>query len=225
MSTTGGNVGIKRAWPPGFNGWAGDSDMNLLLLDALTQPIVKSVTISAPPGLPAQGDTYIVGGAPTGAWSGKANNIAIWDGVAWQFVVAKNGWGVYCQSDSGTYRFDGTNWTPSYLAGTWAPTAAALENCSSVVVTSANYTRVGKLIHVVIVGTLTITTAGSELEFSITPPVATTGSATGSAILTTTGAVGTTFALSGGNITALFLAGSLLTAGSKTWIASLTYIV
>lgn len=39
----------------------------------------------APPGSPADGDTYIVGDAPTGLWAGQANKIAIFLG-GWVFI-------------------------------------------------------------------------------------------------------------------------------------------
>ena len=38
-------------------------------LDQLVQPAVKSRTVTAPTGSPAEGDTYIVAESATGAWS------------------------------------------------------------------------------------------------------------------------------------------------------------
>ncbi len=42
--------------------------------------------LNAPPGNPAVWARYVVGPAPTGAWSGHAKELAIWDGVAWRFA-------------------------------------------------------------------------------------------------------------------------------------------
>lgn len=41
---------------------------------------------NAPPGSPAEGDVYVLGSAPTGAWTGKANKIAIRFNGAWRFL-------------------------------------------------------------------------------------------------------------------------------------------
>lgn len=42
--------------------------------------------LNTPPGSPVNGDVYILGAAPTGAWSGKANKIAIYTTNAWTFI-------------------------------------------------------------------------------------------------------------------------------------------
>ncbi len=41
-------------------------------LDAMVQLAVLDRDLAAPPGSPAEGARYIVGGSPTGAWSGHA---------------------------------------------------------------------------------------------------------------------------------------------------------
>ncbi len=47
--------------------------------------------LNDPPGTPAEGDRYIVGGTPTGAWTGHALDIAWYDGTAWQFERVEEG--------------------------------------------------------------------------------------------------------------------------------------
>lgn len=47
---------------------------------------VEQVGLNTPPGAPAEGDSYVLGPAPTGAWSGKANKLAIYYGAAWRFL-------------------------------------------------------------------------------------------------------------------------------------------
>jgi hypothetical protein len=42
-----------------------------------------------PPGTPEEGQSWIVDSAPTGDWIGHADEIAIWDGLAWAFVVPR----------------------------------------------------------------------------------------------------------------------------------------
>ena len=61
-------------------------------LDAIVQLSVKSATLATPPGAPADGDRWIVGPAPTGAWVGRAGNIAAWQDGAWAFYPSREGW-------------------------------------------------------------------------------------------------------------------------------------
>lgn len=53
----------------------------LTLLDALVHATVEAGPLAAPPPEPADGQCWIVGTAPTGDWTGKADAIAIWTGV------------------------------------------------------------------------------------------------------------------------------------------------
>ena len=46
---------------------------------------VISRTVTAPPGSPAIGATYLVPGGATGAWSGFVDYLAQWDGTQWLF--------------------------------------------------------------------------------------------------------------------------------------------
>lgn len=46
---------------------------------------VESVSLTAPPSNPVPGAVYRLPPAPTGAWSGHANELAQWTGVAWVF--------------------------------------------------------------------------------------------------------------------------------------------
>lgn len=67
----------------------------LRLLDALVQAAVESTALSAPPGSPAEGESWIVGPAPTGAWAGQEGHIASWADGAWTFLVPLDGWMVW----------------------------------------------------------------------------------------------------------------------------------
>ena len=57
----------------------------LLLMQAVWGGVLNA-GINTPPGSPADGDAYIVGPTPTGAWSGRANRIAVRVGGAWRFL-------------------------------------------------------------------------------------------------------------------------------------------
>lgn len=57
----------------------------IILLQALLYG-VKSLGDNTPPGSPTEGDSYVVGTSPTGAWAGKINKIAVYYGGSWRFV-------------------------------------------------------------------------------------------------------------------------------------------
>lgn len=57
----------------------------LLLLQGVWGGVLGA-GLNTPPGSPADGDAYIVGPSPTGAWAGRANRIAVRVGGAWRFL-------------------------------------------------------------------------------------------------------------------------------------------
>jgi hypothetical protein len=84
---------------------------------------VISVGLNTPPGSPAQGDTYILGASPTGAWSGRANCLAGYFGTGWVFVpgndsagtpiamgVRQEGLRVWNKATDATYVWSGSAW-------------------------------------------------------------------------------------------------------------------
>lgn len=95
----------------------------LRMMQALIQGNVLSVALTAPPGSPANGDTYIVAAGGTGAWAGKDTQIAYWTtdnpsfpGGAWEYWAPKAGW--IAGSTAGTaYIFNGTAWIPLIGSG------------------------------------------------------------------------------------------------------------
>lgn len=60
-------------------------------------PRLLSVTETAPPVSPADGDRYFVAATGTGAWAGHDNEVAIWDdpNAEWVFVDAVVGYAAY----------------------------------------------------------------------------------------------------------------------------------
>jgi hypothetical protein len=83
----------------------------VLQLGALVGLTLDSVASpgNAPPGGPANGVSYLVGGAPTGAWSGHAGKIAVYqDG--WYFVSPANGLTATARDTGVGYQHNGTTW-------------------------------------------------------------------------------------------------------------------
>ncbi|HXF89616.1 MAG TPA: DUF2793 domain-containing protein [Xanthobacteraceae bacterium] len=82
----------------------------LRILDTLVQLAVLDRDLSAPPGSPSEGQRWIVGASPTGAWAGHANHIAAWQDGAWQFSVPKIGWLAYVIDEGSLLAWDGSAW-------------------------------------------------------------------------------------------------------------------
>lgn len=74
-------------------------------IDPLLQAAALTVGDNSPPGSPTNGDRYIVGTSPTGAWAGQSNKLAQWLDGAWRFMDARI---VVCLSDN-TLRIRGTS--------------------------------------------------------------------------------------------------------------------
>lgn len=75
----------------------------LRILDALVQLNVKDKDLTAPPGGPVDGDSYIVNGVATGAWAGHEDDIAYYQSSAWIFLQPTEGWLAYVQDENALY--------------------------------------------------------------------------------------------------------------------------
>jgi hypothetical protein len=84
------------------------------VLDAMASYSVIDKDLATPPGSPAAGAMYIIAASPTGAWAGKASQLAYYD-QGWRFIVPQNGLRVWVHDESLDYRFNGTAW--SVVAG------------------------------------------------------------------------------------------------------------
>lgn len=82
-------------------------------LDTLAQLAVLDRDLATPPGSPATGARYIVAASPTGAWSGKAGQIAAWDGAAWLFHAPEPGWLAFLVDENGLVVWTGSAWQPT----------------------------------------------------------------------------------------------------------------
>jgi len=82
----------------------------LTLLDALIHAAVEAGPIAAPPVDPEEGQCWIVGTAPTSAWVGEENAIAIRTGGGWRFARPREGMRATRLTDGAQLRFDGALW-------------------------------------------------------------------------------------------------------------------
>lgn len=76
-----------------------------------------SVGDTSPPGSPAEGDQYVIGGSPTGAWSGKAKYIANFFNSAWVFIPPLPGAQAYATDEDAYYYYDGSTWALTSTSG------------------------------------------------------------------------------------------------------------
>lgn len=104
--------GIKYGWALGESGWNTEMDANLLSVGRFAYHLsVKDRDLATPPGTPAAGDTYIVAATATGAWVGKENSVAIWDGAAWVFGTPRLGWIAYLEDEEKLTAFKSGGWS------------------------------------------------------------------------------------------------------------------
>lgn len=93
----------------------------LRILDTLVQLAVLDRDLTAPPGAPVDGQSWIVKSGATGAWAGHDDAIASWQDGAWQFSVPRIGWLAYVVDESALLAWDGEAWVSAIEAVT--PTA------------------------------------------------------------------------------------------------------
>ena len=87
-------------------------------LDALAQLTVIDRDLTAPPGSPVDGDTYIVGASATGTWAGQDDKLAVLFSGAWVFFTPKTGWKAFIVDESIDSYWNGTSWTTVTVSST-----------------------------------------------------------------------------------------------------------
>ncbi|MCL8385470.1 DUF2793 domain-containing protein, partial [Xanthobacter aminoxidans] len=82
-----------------------------VLDDAVATYAAVSVGLDTPPGAPVEGDLYVVGTWPTGAWVGYAGYLAIWSGTAWRFTPPAQGMQVVALDTDMMWRRTAAGWS------------------------------------------------------------------------------------------------------------------
>jgi len=78
------------------------------------QKPIENRILTAPP-TPVKGKRYIVASIATGDWVGQENNIAIYNGSTWDFIIKKEGMKLWDKSENLFLHYDGTNWVPDII--------------------------------------------------------------------------------------------------------------
>lgn len=76
------------------------------LLDALLHPAVEGEA-NDPPMSPVQGETWLVGSAPTSAWAEHTGDLASFQAGTWVFAAPRDGLRVLDKSAGQDIRYDG----------------------------------------------------------------------------------------------------------------------
>ena len=86
--------------------------------DLLTAAAVEEAPRSDPPTAPQLGACYIVGNSPTGAWTGKSENIAGYTSGGWRFIPPTEGMSIYVKTDGSRADYRAGGWEVGTLRGT-----------------------------------------------------------------------------------------------------------
>lgn len=112
MSSTEPVSGLEYGWDPNTENFAAGMDANLLKIGrALGQLSVIDRDLTSPPGSPAAGDRYIVGPGASGDWTGRDDEVAVWDGAAWVFYPPSVGWQAYIEDEEVLAIYKSTGWS------------------------------------------------------------------------------------------------------------------
>lgn len=104
--------GLSYGWSLGESGWNTGMDANILKIARVGMQLsVLDRDLTAPPGTPAAGDTYLVGAAATGDWATHDDDVAVWDGVAWVYYTPRIGWVAYIEDEGKISAFKATGWS------------------------------------------------------------------------------------------------------------------
>ncbi len=75
--------------------------------------------LATPPGVPVTGDRYMVIATATGAWVGREDDIAEWNGSSWDFTTPAAGNMVIVEDVTGSqFLFDGASWQEQVFEST-----------------------------------------------------------------------------------------------------------
>ena len=87
----------------------------LVLVDALLHAAVESGPLAGPPATPLAGQSWIVAEAATGAWAGRAGDIATWTESGWRFAAPVDGLAVWNKAAGHRLHWTASGWSSGEL--------------------------------------------------------------------------------------------------------------
>ena len=82
----------------------------LAALDGLVHAAVEGIA-AAPPGDPADGDSWLVGTGGSGAWTGRDDALACFDPAGWRFLTPVAGMAVWDKDAGFSRQWTGSGWS------------------------------------------------------------------------------------------------------------------
>lgn len=95
----------------------------LARLDGLTQMVLASRSLTAPPGAAVEGAAYAVPVGAVNDWAGQDAKVAVYANGGWVFASPKRGWRGFVADESVLVLHDGAGWRADLLA--LSPSGAA----------------------------------------------------------------------------------------------------
>lgn len=88
----------------------------LARIDAALHAAVEAAGLPEPPAAPQEGQAWVVGPEPAGAWAGEADALAMWTASGWRFVAPAEGMTVWNRAQRYPMRWTGQAWSAGELA-------------------------------------------------------------------------------------------------------------
>lgn len=132
--TTGSNFGLTYGYTAGA-AWSIEADFTRL--DILAQLAVESAALTSPPGSPAAGGRYIIAATASGAWTGKENQVARYNGSTWEYQTPPDGQLAYDKARAAWMLYVGSAWIYSVNLGPTVRSAFTTYYCAENILQSA----------------------------------------------------------------------------------------
>jgi len=91
---------------------------SLTLIDAALHAAIEEGPLATPPGSPVPGQCWIVADGASGAWAGKADELACWTAGGWRFVTPVAGMLAWKKTDGVWLHWAESGWSDGSLPAT-----------------------------------------------------------------------------------------------------------
>jgi hypothetical protein len=88
----------------------------LVRIDAGLHAAVEAAGAETPPATPTVGESWLLGALPSGAWSGKPHQLAIFTEGGWRFLAPTVGMTAWDKGDGLMRRWTGSAWSGELTA-------------------------------------------------------------------------------------------------------------
>lgn len=103
-------IDFGYGWLRGEDWWGDPMSDNMVMMDALLHPSVKTMTLSSPPASSEVGDQYIVADGAAGTWTNEDGKLATRYEDRWRFVAPFRGLRLFVDDLDEFYWFNGEQW-------------------------------------------------------------------------------------------------------------------